>query len=56
MPLFSSSGAEKLGGSALPPVAPEVIHILLLQRSNRLPDAPAEHVIGSEVSGIGFFL
>jgi len=42
-------------GSSLPPVAPEVINILLLQRSNRLPDAPVEHVVARVLSGEGKF-
>ena len=37
-------------GGAVPPVSPEVIKILLLQRSCRLPDAPAEHVFAGEWS------
>jgi hypothetical protein len=35
-------------GCAVPPVSPEVIKILLLQRSSRLPDAPSEHVFAGE--------
>ena len=35
-------------GGAVPPVSPEVIKILLLQRSCRLMDAPSEHVIPRE--------
>jgi len=35
-------------GGAVPPVSPEVIHILLLQRSSRLPDGPSEHVFAME--------
>jgi len=31
-------------GQAVPPVSPEVIKILLFQRSRQLLDAPAEHV------------
>ena len=32
-------------GGAVPPVSPEVIKILLLQRSCQLMDAPPEHVV-----------
>ena len=35
-------------GGAVPPVSPEVIKILLFQRSCRLMDAPSEHVISRE--------
>ena len=35
-------------GGAVPPVSPEVIKILLFQRSCRLVDAPLEHVIFRE--------
>jgi hypothetical protein len=43
------------GGSSLPPVAPEVINILLLQRSNWLPDAPSEHIVARVFSVGGKF-
>ena len=35
-------------GGAVPPVSPEVIKILLFQRSCRLMDAPSEHIISKE--------
>jgi len=41
---------------ALPPVAPEVINILLLQRSNLSPDAPSEHIVDRVFSFGGKFL
>jgi len=37
-------------GRALPPVAPEVIQILLLQRSYQWRDDPTDHVIASKIS------
>ncbi len=40
----------------VPPVAPEVINIFLLQRSSRLPDALTEHVVASEISVKVIFL
>ena len=36
-------------GRAVPPVSPEVIKILLFQRSRRQSDAPAEHVRPGEL-------
>jgi hypothetical protein len=49
--IFHSSHAptelNDRGGTA-PPVSPEVIKILLFQRSCRLMDAPSEHVISRE--------
>jgi len=48
--LSSSCGAEQASGVAVPPVSPEVINILLLQRSCRMHDALSEHVDARELS------
>ncbi|MBP7507488.1 MAG: hypothetical protein KA807_06695 [Prolixibacteraceae bacterium] len=45
-PHKSRAGSSELNvrGNAVPPVSPEVIKILLFQRSCRLMDTPSEHV------------
>jgi|ADurb_H2B_02_Slu_FD_contig_61_1244888_length_429_multi_3_in_0_out_0_1 hypothetical protein len=47
LPAISGAGSTELNvrGGCVPPVSPEVIKILLFQRSCRLMDAPLEHVM-----------
>ena len=45
------SELQSQGWGDVPPVAPEVINILLFQRSRQLQDAPPDHVNAIEVFG-----
>ena len=49
--MSSSFGADYSWGRGVPPVAPEVINIVLLQRRSCTQDDPPDHVYAMEVFG-----